>query len=151
MQAPELKFFASLFVEVDKPQEVGVVTGGLRRVISITGGTVKGDGWEGKIAPGGADFQQVVNERRAELDARYIVELPQGNIYVQNRAVRAAEPEVTEKLIKGIPVDPDQVYFRCTPKFETAIDELKWIEERIFVGTGLRRPENLELTFFEVC
>jgi hypothetical protein len=150
VHAPNLKFFASLFVEVDRPIEVGDVTGGLRRLIPIRSGTVVGDGWDGTILHGGADFQQIVSERRAEMDAKYVLEVPGGRIFVQNRAIRVAEPEVTRKLVQGIPVNPDDVYFRCTPIFETSIDHFKWIEERIFVGTGVRHPDSLELTFFEV-
>lgn len=146
----ELKKFATLKVYVDPPQEIGKTGAGIRRVIPITGGSVEGDGWSGRVLSGGADFQVIVNERRAELDARYVLELPQGRIFVQNRAVRVAAPEVTEKLIKGEKVDPSEVYFRCTPVMETEVEEYKWVEERIFVGTGIRLPDCVELTFFEV-
>lgn len=150
MQSIELKFFATLEVYVDPPQEIGNTGAGLRRVIPITGGKVTGKNLNGVVLSGGADFQVIVNERRAELDARYVLDLPQGKIFVQNRAVRVAAPAVTQKLIKGEKVDPSEVYFRCTPIMETEISELKWIEERVFVGTGVRKPDCVELTFYEV-
>ena len=71
-------------------------------------------------------------------------------IYVCNKAVRAAPPEVTARLIRGEPVDPAQVYFRCVPTFETAAPSLAWINERLFVGTGVRRPDRVEITCFTV-
>lgn len=150
MQSIDLKFFAELEVTVDSAQEIGDTGAGKRRVIPITGGKVLGDGWHGTVLSGGADFQLIVNERRAELDAKYVLELPQGRIFVQNRAVRVADPAVMQKLIAGETVDPSEVYFRCTPVMETAIPEMKWIEERIFVGTAMRKPDCVVLIFYEV-
>jgi len=71
-------------------------------------------------------------------------------IYVQNRAVRTAAPEVMARLIRGEPVDPAEVYFRCSPSFETASASLGWISERLFIGTGARQPDRVVMRFFEV-
>ena len=71
-------------------------------------------------------------------------------IYVQNRAVRTAAPEVMARLIRGEAVDPNEVYFRCSPSFETASASLGWISERLFVGTGARQPDRVVMRFFEV-
>ncbi|MEY4651744.1 MAG: hypothetical protein RI884_325, partial [Pseudomonadota bacterium] len=125
---------------------VGQVPGGLRRMVPILGGQVQGEGWTGRVLPGGADFQWIVGQTVAHLDARYIIETDGGDrIFVQNRAVRAASAEVTAKLLRGEPVDPSQVYFRCSPSFETASPALGWINERIFVGTGARHPDQVVL------
>jgi hypothetical protein len=148
---PELKFFADLTVQVDKPQEVGPTVHGQRRVIPILGGEVKGEGWTARVLRGGADFQMIVNQSLAELDARYVLETDAGDlIFVQNRAVRTAAPEVMARLIRGELVDPQQVYFRCTPQFETASKSLAWISERLFIGTGARQPDRVVMRFFEV-
>jgi hypothetical protein len=72
-------------------------------------------------------------------------------IYVQNHAIRTASPEVMAKLIKGEVVNPESVYFRCTPRFETAAPALSWISERLFIGTGARHPDRVVMRFFEVC
>lgn len=146
LPTPGLEFFADLSVSVDRPQEVGQTLDGLRRVVPILGGEVKGDGWSGRVLPGGADFQKILGGTVAHLDARYVIETDGGDrIFVQNRAVRAAAPEVTAKLLRGEPVDPAQVYFRCSPSFETASKALAWINERIFVGTGARHPDRVVL------
>lgn len=151
MNTPELHYFATLRVEVDPPLEVGQTDAGLRRVIPITGGEARGNGWQGRVLAGGADFQLIATPRRAELDARYIVETDAGErIYIQNRAIRVADPAITQKLINGEPVDPAEIYFRCTPIFETEAPAFHWITERIFVGTGIRRPDCVELTLYEV-
>lgn len=152
LPTPSLNFFADLSVLVDKPQEVGQTHHGVRRLIPILGGQVQGQGWTARVLPGGADFQLIVNERMAELDARYTIETDAGDlIFVQNRAVRTAAPEVMAKLVRGEPVPPESVYFRCTPSFETASASLAWITERLFVGTGARHPDKVVMRFFEVA
>ncbi|PUE21931.1 hypothetical protein B9Z38_04145 [Limnohabitans sp. MMS-10A-160] len=152
LPTPTLKFFADLSVQVDKPQEVGQTHHGVRRLIPILGGQVQGDGWTARVLHGGADFQLILNPRMAELDARYMLETDGGDlIFVQNHAVRTAAPEVMAKLIRGEPVPPEAVYFRCTPSFETASAALGWITERLFVGTGARHPDQVVMRFFEVA
>jgi hypothetical protein len=152
LPTPELKFFADLSVQVDKPQEVGKTHHGVRRVIPILGGTVEAQGWRGRVLSGGADFQLLLGPSMAELDARYVIETDAGDmIFVTNRAVRTASPEVMAKIIRGEPVEPSTVYFRCSPSFETASPALSWIAERLFVGTGARHPDKVVMRFFEVA
>ena len=152
LSIPQLNFFADLSVLVDTPQEVGQTVHGIRRLIPILGGTVQGQGWTARVLPGGADFQLLVNDRMAELDACDVVETDAGDlIYVQNRAIRTASPEVMAKLVRGEVVDPQSVYFRCSPSFETASKTLGWICERLFIGTGARHPDKVVMRFYEVA
>ena len=107
--------------------------------------------WSARVLAGGADHQRIVGATLAELDARYVLETDAGElIYVANRAVRSAAPEVMQCLARGEPVNPDQVYFRCTPTFETAAPRWAWLSERLFVGNGVRLPGQVALRFFEV-
>ena len=147
--APQLPFFADLSVRVAPPQEIGATPGGLRRVIPIVGGEVQGEGWTARVLAGGADFQLIVGPTLARLDARYVLETDGGDlVFVQNSAMRAASAEVTAKLIRGEPVDPSQVYFRCVPSFETSSRALGWINERMFVGSGVRKPDEVLISVY---
>ena len=151
LDAPALLRFADLTVQVAPPIEVGAVGHGKRRVIPILGGSCVGRDWSARVLPGGADFQLIVNERVARLEARYVLETDAGDrIYVQNDAVRTAAPEVMAQLIRGEPVDPADVYFRCAPRFETAAPALAWIMARLFLGVGWRQPDAVVMRFFEV-
>ncbi|ROZ78372.1 DUF3237 domain-containing protein [Ramlibacter sp. WS9] len=151
LPTPPLNFFADLSVQVGTPQDAGRTVHGLRRLIPILGGEAMGNGWKARVLPGGADFQLVVNDTLAELDARYVLETDGGDlIYVQNRAVRSGAPELMARLVRGEPVDPASIYFRCSPSFETASAALGWISERMFLGTGARHPDKVVMTFFEV-
>jgi hypothetical protein len=149
--APALEFFADIAVRVGQPREIGSTPAGNRRVIPILGGEVRGDGWTARILEGGADFQAIVSPTMADLDARYVLETDGGElIYVCNRAIRVASAETTAKLLRGEPVDPAQVYFRCVPRFETASPALRWINERLFVGSGIRKPDAVQIACFVV-
>ena len=151
LAAPVLLRFAELSVQVAAPIEVGNVGHGVRRVIPILGGTCTARDWTAKVLPGGADFQLIVSERMARLEARYVLETDAGDrIYVHNDAVRTAAPEVMARLVRGEPVDPALVYFRCAPRFEVSAPALAWMMERMFLGTGLRRPNDVVMRFFEV-
>ena len=151
LPTPSVKFFADLTVLVDKPQEVGRTPRGLRRLVPIVGGEAVGDGWRARVLPGGADFQLVVSDTLCELDARYMLETDGGDlVFVVNRAIRCGPPALMARLLRGEPVDPSLIYFRCNPSFETASASLRWITERMFVGSGARHPDKVLMRFWQL-
>lgn len=144
-----LAHFAELAVQVGTPLEVGATAQGRRRVIPITGGSARGHGWTARVLPGGADYQVVVSDTRAELQAHYVLETDAGDlVYVHNQAIRVAPPEVTARLLRGEPVDPALVYFRCQPTLETGSAALRWINDRLFAGAGRRHPDEVVMSFY---
>ena len=152
---PTLDPVLDLTVFVATPIEAGAVTGlnsrGRRRIIPISGGKVTGK-LSGTVLPGGADFQIVVSDTCADLDARYLLELDNGeHVFVMNRALRRGSVEDIAKLVRGEPVDPSAIYFRCVPSFEVSSPALAWLTESIFVGTGARFPDRVEMRFFRVA
>ncbi|MBA3592889.1 MAG: DUF3237 domain-containing protein [Pseudomonadota bacterium] len=149
---PQLVHFADVSVQVGQAQEVGQTMRGRRRLIPILGGEATGHGWTARVLAGGADFQLLVSDRLAELDARYLMETDGGDmIYVRNRAVRSGPAALMAKLVRGEPVDPAQIYFRCSPSFETASPALAWITERMFAGSGVRHPDRVVMQFYELA
>ncbi len=152
LAAPALEHVGDLTVFVAAPIEIGDTGGGLRRLIPITGGTLEGPAMRGKVLAGGADFQLVRPDHVAELDARYALELDDGTrVFVTNRALRRASPEITAKLVRGEPVDPALVYFRCSPAFEVAPGPWRWLAENFFIGTGARRPDRVEISIYRLA
>ena len=106
---------------------------------------------QGRVLPGGADWQMVRADGLGELDTRYTLQTDDGKlIHVQNAGIRHASPAVTAKLMKGEPVDPSLVYFRTVPKFETSAPELAWLMRSIFVGTGERYPADVLIRFWKL-
>lgn len=155
LATPLLEPIADLVVHVTTPVEVGQVIGlntrGLRRIIPIVGGTVSGK-LSGQVLAGGADFQMVVSDTVADLDARYILALDNGHrVYVQNRALRRGTAADVARLVRGEAVDPAAIYFRCAPTFEVSDPSLAWLTESLFVGTGARYPDRVEMRFFRLA
>ncbi|HCY14792.1 MAG: hypothetical protein A2Z93_15835 [Curvibacter sp. GWA2_64_110] len=160
LPAPALEHVADLTVFVATPIEAGTITGlnsrGKRRIIPITGGTLRGPQLNGRVLAGGADFQLVVSDTAADLDARYIIELdgPEfagEHVYVQNRALRRGSAADIARLVRGEVVDPAAIYFRCVPSFEVSSPKLAWLTDSLFVGTGARHPDRVEISLFRLA
>lgn len=56
---PKLTYAFSVNIDVAKPLEQGLIDGGQRRFIEITGGTVYGPMLQGEVMHGGGDWQTV--------------------------------------------------------------------------------------------
>ncbi len=149
---PLLEHVCDLAVTIAAPVEVGQTPAGLRRMIPITGGTVQGPRLNGKVLPGGADFQLILNGgTQAHLDARYVIELEDGTrVFVQNTALRVASLENSQRIMRGAPVNPSDIYFRCQPKLEAADEKWAWLAESQFIGNGRRAPDGVFLSFYRV-
>ena len=152
LPAPQLEHVCDLAVTIAAPVEVGQTVAGLRRMIPITGGVVQGPLLNGKVLPGGADFQLILNGgTQAHLDARYVIELDDGTrVFVQNTALRVASLENSQRIMRGEPVNPAEIYFRCQPKFEAASEPWAWLSESQFIGSGRRAPDGVFLSFYRV-
>ena len=150
---PSLEHVCDLAVTIAPPVEVGPTVSGLRRMIPITGGVVRGPRINGRVLPGGADFQLILGEgTQAHLDARYVIELDDGTrVFVQNTALRVASLENSQRIMRGEPVSPDAVYFRCQPRMEAASPAWAWLAESQFVGSGRRAPDGVFLSFYRVA
>jgi hypothetical protein len=148
---PQLEAICDLHVLIGPPIELGQTSIGLRRIIPITGGTVQGS-INGSILPGGSDTQLLLNQgQEGHLDARYVIETNQGEkIFVQNKALRVMSIENSLKMMRGERVNPDEIYFRSQPQFETSSPKLQWLSEHQFIGCGVRLPYAVLLRFFKI-
>ena len=148
---PRLTFAFELRARVGNPIEVGQVTHGRRRIVPIEGGTVKGPQLNGTVPAGGADWQTIQADGFTELDTRYTIQTDKKElIYVQNAGIRTAAPDVMQKLLAGQTVDPNLVYFRTQPKFETSAASLQWLTKSLFIGVGERYPNEVVIRFYKV-
>jgi hypothetical protein len=153
---PDLRHVADLIVSVGEPIEIGRVAAGLnsgnvRRVIPIRGGEVRGPRLRGRVLPGGADYQSIREDGLTDLHARYLIETEDATrIYVENSGIRRGPPELMEKLARGEIVDPALIYFRSAPRFETASPGYEWLMRSLFLCSGARYPDRVEMRFFEV-
>jgi hypothetical protein len=148
---PTLTHIADFRITVGVPISIGETAEGLRRVVPILGGVITGPKLSGKILPAGADYQVIRADGFTTLDARYAAELDDGAmLYIVNTGVRFGPPEVMARITRGEPVDPAEVYFRTTPRFEIAAPAHAWLLKPLFLATGARHPDRVELRVFEV-
>ena len=88
---PVLSSAIRLHVLVDEALEIGQITGGLRRVIPITGGTwtaagLDGEELSGDVVPGGADWNTEIADGLSHVEARYSLRAPDGSLVeISNR------------------------------------------------------------------
>ena len=148
---PELIFVAHLSVTVGDPIDMGEVADGHRRLVPILGGTVEGPLLRGRVLPGGADHQILRTATLTELDARYALETDAGEqIAVHNIGMRSGAEEDIDALVRGEHVPPERIYFRSQPRLSTAASRLTWMNERLFLGSGQRLPNSVELDVYQV-
>ena len=143
--SPELNLMFRLSVEVGVPVEQGTFEGQRRRLVSILGGTVSGPRFEGRILPGGADWQTLrETDGNTRAFARYLIEHADGTVIeVTNPGIRRGPPEVMARLAAGERVDPDAYYFRTSPAFQAPPGPHDWLNQNTFVGVGQRWPRSV--------
>jgi len=137
-------------IDVDPPLVIGEVHGELRRAIPLRGGRVAGL-FEGRVLPGGMDFQTVRADGVIEIAAQYVLERHDGaRVEVRSHGVRAARPEVLAALAEGVVVPASAYYFRTHMRFVAAAPELVRLNHVLAVSVGERRPDAVALTVYEV-
>jgi hypothetical protein len=137
--------------ELDAMMALGNTPYGERRVIGILGGAVRGPKLNGRILPGGADWQIVRADGAADIQARYIIESDRGaHIVVNSTGLRHGPPAVLEQLARGDKVDPARYYFRTVMRFETADADVDWLNRILALARGQREARSVRLDVYEV-
>lgn len=120
-QTPALKHVFDIRAEIGEAISGGINPHGVRVTIPITGGTVTGK-VNGRIIPGGADYQLVNPEQhRAELQAIYTI------MTNDSVAIRVSNEGINRFA-------SDDSYFMTSPRFECDINSpYDWLNNRIFI------------------
>jgi hypothetical protein len=149
--ALQTRYVFSLAILIGAPIVAGDIGHGVRRIIPILGGEVRGEGIKGTIFPCGADFQTIRPNGFTELEAKYAFELDDGAIvYIENIGIRFGPKPLLDRIAKGCNVDPALIYFRSVPKFETGSEKYRWLMENLFIGVGARHPDRVEIDVHQV-
>ena len=150
---PELqtRYVFTITAGIAEVTSAGDIGTGVRRIIPIIGGEVKGEGINGKVLPFGADFQIIRPNELIELEAKYAFETDDGAVvYVENKGIRFGPLELLQKLKRGEPVDPKLIYFRTVPKFETGAEKYRWLMQHIFVASAARHADRVVIDVHQV-
>jgi len=151
--SPQLatKYVFTLTVRIGEVTSAGEIGHGVRRIIPILGGEVKGETVNGKVCAFGADFQIIRPNELIELEAKYAFETDDGAVvYVENTGIRFGPVELLQKLKRGEPVDPELIYFRTVPRFETGSEKYRWLMENLFVGSAARHDDRVVIDVHQV-
>ena len=138
------KYVFTITARIGEVTSAGDIGTGVRRIIPIIGGEVKGETVNGKVLGFGADFQIIRPNELIDLEAKYAFETEDGAVvYVGNKGIRFGPVDLLQKLKRGEPVDPKLIYFRTTPKFETGAEKYRWLMEHIFVASAARHADRV--------
>lgn len=147
----ETSYVFTLTVRIAEVTSAGDIGTGVRRIIPIIGGEVRGEKVNGKVLPFGADFQIIRPNELIELEAKYAFETDDGAVvYVENKGLRFGPIDLLQKLQRGEPVDPKLIYFRTVPKFETGAPDYRWLMESLFVASAARHADRVVIDVHQV-
>jgi hypothetical protein len=151
MPVLETRYVFTITARIGEVTTAGEIGHGVRRIIPITGGEVRGEGISGKVLPFGADFQIIRPNELIELEAKYAFETDDGAVvYVENRGIRFGPIDLLQKLKRGEPVDPNLIYFRTVPRFETGAENYRWLMENLFVASAARHADRVVIDVHQV-
>jgi hypothetical protein len=144
------RLFMSLELEAGEVIDVGDFDGRQRRHVALNGGRFEGH-INGRVLPGGGDWQSVAADGTIEIGAHYGIETDEGHrAEVWSNGLRTATPEVMARLAAGEVVDPTLYYFRTVLRFRTGVPELARLNKILTVGVGERLPGLVRLKVYEV-
>ena len=150
-QLSQTKYVFTITARIGEVTSAGEIGTGVRRIIPIIGGEVKGEGINGKVCAFGADFQIIRPNELIELEAKYAFETDDGAVvYVENKGLRFGPVDLLQKLKRGEPVDPKLIYFRTVPKFETGAAKYRWLMENLFIGSAARHADRVVIDVHQV-
>jgi hypothetical protein len=146
----QTKYVFTITAHIGAVTTAGDIGHGIRRMIPITGGEVRGE-INGKVCAFGADFQIVRPNQLIELEAKYAFGTDDGAVvYVENRGIRFGPVELLQRLQRGEPVDPRLIYFRTVPRFETGAEKYRWLMQHLFIGSAARHADRVVIDVHQV-
>jgi hypothetical protein len=85
----QTKYVFTITAHIGGVTSAGEIGHGVRRIIPIVGGEVRGEGINGEVCALGADFQIIRPNELIELEAKYAFETDDGAVvYVENKGIR---------------------------------------------------------------
>lgn len=150
LQVLRLAHLLSIKLEISAVQRISAPGAGT--VIGVVaGGQFDGARLQGRVLPGGSDWQRVLPDGSLRLDCRIVLETAQGALIAMTyQGIRSGSPEVLERLAAGRAVGADEYYLRINPLFETRSPEHEWLNRIVAVGAGHRLPDGPVYNVFEV-
>jgi hypothetical protein len=142
------EYLMTLEVMMDIPQLVGA-----RRVVNVTGGTLRGPKINGTLVSPSGDWLYNMPDGSSRLDVRLMVKTDDNElIFMEYGGVMAFPKEAAERLNKGEVVTHADGYFMVAPRFTTASTKYAWLNHVQAVGkmVSLQRGHTIKYDIFEM-
>ncbi|MDQ2640585.1 MAG: DUF3237 family protein [Pseudomonadota bacterium] len=125
---------------------------GRRGFVAVLGGTIDGPRLQGRVVShSGGDWPRLWHSGLVDFEAHYMLEAADGTpIYIHNRGLAYAPPDVLVRLESGMPVRPEETYCRVTPRFEVPAGPHDWLARTVFVGKGERHGAKSVFDYYAV-
>jgi hypothetical protein len=150
----ELELLLTIEVRVHEIVSAGPLPGGELRVIPFESGTFVSAAipdLQGKLLPGGTDWQRVRSDGVLEIRAHYLLESDRGErVEVISEGLRHAPPGVLERIALGERVPRHEYYFRTAIRFNTAAQRLDQLNRVLAVSIGERTQHGVALGVYRV-
>lgn len=135
VRIPRLEFVYECDARLEPAVEFGKTLEGQRRIIPITGGTVRGPRIRGELLHGGWDWNLSRSDGAGSVDASYYMRTDDGVlIRIVNKGVGGGNgpPEPG--------ADGERFFMFTQPQFEAPSGKYDWMNRSMFVGTlGARK------------
>ena len=133
-RVPKFEFVYECDATLLPAEEMGKTVEGERRIIPITGGTVRGPKIRAELLKGGWDWNLSRSDGAGSVDASYYMRTDDGVIIrIVNKGVGGAPPPP--------PAANGERFFMFThPQFEAPVGKYDWMNRAMFIGTlGARK------------
>jgi Protein of unknown function (DUF3237) len=125
---PALRKACVIRADIGPAMQFTSVQGHVRAIFPIIGGEARGNGWKGRILPGGSDFAIRQPDGCYAIEARYCLELEDGTpVMVTNAGIMAPQ---TDGSFKG----------RTRATLEAPEGPHRGLASAVYFGTALAEP-----------
>jgi len=135
IRVPKFELLYECDATLSPAVEMGKTVEGQRRIIPITGGSVRGPRIRGELVSGGYDWNLSRSDGAGSVEAEYYMKTDDGVlIRIVNKGVSSGGPPSTDEA-------SGEGFFMFThPSFEAPTGKYDWINRAMFVGTlGARK------------
>ena len=133
--------------------ELGTTPYGTRIIAPVLKGAIKLIGEKinaESLLPSG-DWILVRNDGVMEIDVRLALKTNEGDlIYMNYKGIIKIPPAVGKRMQNGENVEASEYYFRSTPRFETASEKYKWLNDVICVGVGMLGAKQVKYKIYQI-
>lgn len=131
---PQLEFVYECDATLLQALDFGKTFEGQRRIIPITGGTVRGPRIRGDLLNGGADWNLSRNDGAGTVEADYYLRTDDGILVrIVNKGVGGTPPTTD-------PVTGERFFMFTHPVFEAPLGKYDWLNRSQFIATlGARK------------